>query len=296
MKVRGVGLGLRWALAENIIERPPPELAFIEVAPENYMRRGGLYPASLEACAERWPIVTHGLTMSLGGTDPLSQSYLTTLAAFTKSVASPWHSDHLCFSVAGGVMTHELLPLPFTAEAAEHVAARVMRAQDALGIPMAVENISYYAHPGAPEMDEADFVKAVVSRADCGLLLDVNNVFVNAKNHGFDPRRIIAKMPLDRVVQIHIAGHDASNPAMILDTHAESVRDEVYDLLDFTLARTGPVPVLLERDDNFPSWDELCQEIAKLDAILRRAETAYESGVRSSADDPRAQAIRRGAS
>jgi uncharacterized protein (UPF0276 family) len=280
MQLRGVGLGLRSALAENIIERPPPELAFIEVAPENYMRRGGLFSASLAACAERWPIVTHGLTMSLGGVDPMPSEYLTTLASFVRRVSTPWHSDHLCFTVAGGTMTHELLPLPFTAEAAEHVAVRVMRAQDALGIPMAVENISYYAHPGAPEMDEADFATAVVARADCSLLLDVNNVYVNAKNHGFDPQAMIAKMPLDRVVQIHVAGHDTSDPALTLDTHAEAVRDEVYDLLAFTLKKTGSVPVLLERDDNFPPWEELCAEVAKLDAILRES-TAMRDGSES---------------
>jgi uncharacterized protein (UPF0276 family) len=269
MQLRGVGLGLRWALADNIIERPPPELAFIEVAPENYMRRGGLFPASLAACAERWPIVTHGLTMSLGGIDPIPSEYLATLASFTRRMSTPWHSDHLCFTIAGGTVTHELLPLPFTSEAAEHVAVRVMRAQDALGIPMAVENISYYAHPGAPEMDEADFAAAVVERAGCALLLDVNNVYVNAKNHGFDPRAMIAKMPLGRVVQIHVAGHDTSDPALILDTHAEAVHDEVYDLLAFTLRRTGSVPVLLERDDHFPPWEDLCREISQLDAILR---------------------------
>ncbi|HMJ53963.1 MAG TPA: DUF692 domain-containing protein [Polyangiaceae bacterium] len=269
--LRGVGLGLRWALAENIIERPPPELAFIEVAPENYMRRGGLFPASLSACADRWPIVTHGLTMSLGGVDPISPEYLATLASFARRVQTPWHSDHLCFTVAGGTVTHELLPLPFTAEAAEHVAVRVMRAQDALGVPMAVENISYYAHPGAPEMDEADFATAVVARSGCSLLLDVNNVYVNAKNHGFDARAMIAKMPLDRVVQIHVAGHDTSDPTLILDTHAEAVRDEVYDLLAFTLRKTGTLPVLLERDDNFPPWEELCAEVAKLDAIVRES-------------------------
>jgi uncharacterized protein (UPF0276 family) len=280
MEVRGVGLGLRWALVENIIERPPPELAFIEVAPENYMRRGGLYPASLSSCAERWPIVTHGLTMSLGGTDPISDKYLATLASFVREVGTPWHSDHLCFSVAGGRMTHELLPLPFTAEAAEHVAVRVMRAQDALGVPMAVENISYYAHPGAPEMDEADFATAVVTRAGCGLLLDVNNVYVNAENHGFDARAMIAKMPLDRVVQMHVAGHDASDPALLLDTHAEAVRGEVYDLIAFALERTGPVPILLERDDNFPAWDELCREIQKLDSILQRAANAESASLR----------------
>jgi uncharacterized protein (UPF0276 family) len=285
MQLRGVGLGLRSALVENIIERPPPELSFLEVAPENYMRRGGLYLASLNACAQRWPIVTHGLTMSLGGVDPLPAEYLATLASFVRRVSTPWHSDHLCFTVAGGVVTHELLPLPFTAEAVEHVAVRVMRAQDALGIPMAVENISYYAHPGAPEMDEADFAAAVVARAGCSLLLDVNNVYVNAQNHGFDAQAMIAKMPLDKVLQIHVAGHDTSDPSLVLDTHAEAVRDEVYDLLAFTLRRTGNVPVLLERDDNFPSWDELCAELAKLDAILREStaprdasESAWLSG------------------
>jgi uncharacterized protein len=269
MPIRGVGLGLRWALASDILERPPAELAFIEVAPENYMRRGGLFPASLASCAERWPIVTHGLTMSLGGVDAISPDYLKTLGAFAREVRTPWHSDHLCFTVAGGTVTHELLPLPFTRETAEHVAVRVMRAQDALGIPMAVENISYYAHPATAEMDEADFAAAVVSRAGCSLLLDVNNVYVNAKNHGFDARAMIAKMPLDRVVQIHVAGHDTSDPALILDTHAEAVRDEVYDLLAFTLEKTGSVPVLLERDDNFPAWEELCAEIARLHAIVR---------------------------
>jgi uncharacterized protein len=291
MQLRGVGLGLRWALAENIIERPPPELAFIEVAPENYMRRGGLFPASVAACAERWPIVTHGLTMSLGGVDPIPSEYLATLASFARSVSTPWHSDHLCFTVAGGTVTHELLPLPFTREAAEHVAVRVMRAQDALGIPMAVENISYYAHPGAPEMDEADFAAAVVARAGCALLLDVNNVYVNAKNHGFDPRVMIAKMPLDRVVQIHVAGHDTSDPALILDTHAEAVRDEVYDLLAFTLRRTGSVPVLLERDDHFPPWEELSAEVAKLDSILRASTAPREQAEvqRSSERAPRSQ-------
>jgi uncharacterized protein (UPF0276 family) len=209
--------------------------------------------------------------MSLGGVDPIPSDYLATLASFARRVQTPWHSDHLCFTVVGGTVTHELLPLPFTAEVVEHVAVRVMRAQDALGIPMAVENISYYAHPGAPEMDEADFAAAVVARAGCSLLLDVNNVYVNAKNHGFDARAMIAKMPLDRVVQIHVAGHDTSDPALILDTHAEAVRDEVYDLLAFTLQKTGSVPILLERDDNFPPWEELCAEVAKLDTILRQS-------------------------
>ena len=293
MQVRGVGLGLRWALAGDILERPPPELAFIEVAPENYMRRGGLFPASLASCAERWPIVTHGLTMSLGGVDPIPGEYLSTLSAFVRDVRTPWHSDHLCFTVAGGTVTHELLPLPFTSEAAEHVAVRVMRAQDALKIPMAVENISYYAHPGTPEMDEAEFATAVVKRAGCSLLLDVNNVYVNGKNHGFDPQAMIAKMPLDRVVQIHIAGHDTSDPTLVLDTHAEAVRDEVYDLLAYTLEKTGSVPVLLERDDNFPPWAELCAEIAQLDAILREATSPRDGTEKARQPERQRSRIRR---
>src|SRR5258706_4113609 len=160
MPVHGIGLGLRWALTDDIRQRPPPELAWLEVAPENYMRRGGRFPAALAACAERWPIVTHGLTMSLGGVDPLASDYLRTLREFARSVETPWHSDHLCFGIVGGVALHDLLPLPFTRGAAKHVAERVRRAQDALDVPMAVENISYYASPASPtnvdaEMDEA---------------------------------------------------------------------------------------------------------------------------------------------
>lgn len=276
MPVLGVGLGLRWALVDDILERPPAELAWLEVAPENYMRRGGRFPAKLAACAERWPIVTHGLTMSLGGLDPLAPDYLRTLASFAHEVRTPWHSDHLCFGIVDGVALHDLLPLPFTERAADHVAARVIEAQDALGVPMAVENISYYAHPEGGQMDEAEFARRVVEKAGCSLLLDVNNVYVNSRNHRFDPRAMISKMPLERVVQIHVAGHDESDPELTIDTHAEPVKNEVYDLLAFTLAKTGPVPVLLERDDNFPGWIELCHELATLDAILRGAASPAE--------------------
>jgi uncharacterized protein (UPF0276 family) len=271
MGVNGVGLGLRWPLVGDLLERPPPELGFLEVAPENYMRRGGRYAAALASCRQRWPVITHGLTMSLGGADPLSVEYLHALRSFIDEVGSPWHSDHLCFGVVDGVVLHELLPIPFTERAADHVAARVKQAEDALGVPMAVENISYYAHPGRAEMDEADFAAMIVEKADCSLLLDVNNVYVNSKNHRFDARKMIAKMPLERVVQIHVAGHDDSDPDLIVDTHAEAVTSDVFELVAFALARTGQVPILLERDDRFPSWDELKSEIARLQAIHRAA-------------------------
>jgi uncharacterized protein (UPF0276 family) len=271
MPVSGVGLGLRWPLVDDLLQRPPPELAFLEVAPENYMRRGGRYPAALAACRERWPVITHGLTMSLGGVDPLSTEYLRTLRSFAREVETPWHSDHLCFGIVDGAALHELLPLPFTEKAAVHVAERVRRAQDALGLPLAVENISYYAEPGRAEMDEADFARLVVAKSGCSLLLDVNNVYVNSKNHGFDARTMIEKMPLGNVVQIHVAGHDDSDPDLLVDTHAEAVKAEVYELLAFALARTGPVPIVLERDDQFPSWDELVGEIRALHAIHQAA-------------------------
>lgn len=280
-RVAGIGLGLRAALAEDLLQNPPAELSWIECAPENYMRRGGRFPATLAQCAARWPVVTHGVSMSLGGTHPLDTAYLQTLKASLHEWDVPWHSDHLCFGVAGGVALHDLLPLPFTRAAAAHVAARVREAQDRVGVPMAVENITYYARPSDAEMDEADFVSEVVRSAGCRLLLDVNNVFVNAKNHGFDARAMLAKMPLDRVVQIHVAGHDDSDPRLVIDTHAEPIRSDIYDLLAWTLERTGPVPILLERDDNFPPWEELCNEIRRLDAILRRAADRHDAHTRA---------------
>jgi uncharacterized protein (UPF0276 family) len=269
--VSGVGIGLRWALVEDILERPPPELAWLEVAPENFMRRGGRFPAALARLAERWPVVTHGLAMSLGGTERFDDGYMRTLRGFLREVETPWHSDHLCFGAVSGVAMHDLLPMPFTRAAAAHLAERIRRARDLVDRPFAVENISYYAHPGQAEMDEGDFVSEVVALADCALLLDVNNVYVNAQNHRFDPRAMIAKLPLDRVVQIHVAGHDDSEPDLVIDTHAEPMKNEVLDLLAFTFERTGPVPVLLERDDNFPPWEELS---AELRAIARIAAAA----------------------
>jgi hypothetical protein len=225
----------------------------------------------LRGARERFPIVTHGLSLSLGGPDALEPATLLELAEFLREVGTPWHSDHLCFGSAAGTVLHELLPLPFTLATVAHVTDRIGRVQDALQVPFAVENITYYAAGEGAEMDEGDFLAEVLRRSGASLLLDVNNVYVNGKNHGFDPRAMLAKLPLESVVQIHIAGHDASEPELLVDTHAEPVCDDVYTLLEWVLARTGPVPVLLERDDNLPPWAELCAEIHRLDAILRAA-------------------------
>lgn len=265
----GIGLGLRWEFLETVLERDRLEVDFFEVSPENYMRRGGYYPAMLERVAERYPILTHGLTMSLGATEPPDPEYLAELRCEVVRLKSPWHSDHLCFSTAGPRCLHELLPLKHSSENVERVVERVLSVQDTLGVPMAIENISYYAHPGRPEMPEPEFIGRILEKSRVGLLLDVNNVYVNAQNHGVDSQRFIEQLPLSSVVQIHVAGHTKVDD-LIIDTHGAPVIDPVYELLAFTLERTGPVPVLLERDHHIPDLDELLAEIRKLRSIYER--------------------------
>ncbi len=273
-KVQGVGLGLRFALVDEILARTPadlPALQWLECHPENYMRRGGAFPAALEHCRERYAFATHGLCMSLGGVDPLSAPYLDTLRSFLRTIEAPWHSDHLCFSVAHGAATHDLLPVPMNEDTVHHFAARIREAQDRIGVRLAVENVSAYVIPPNTTLDEGTFVRAICEEADCALMLDVNNVWVNAQNHGLDARAILAAMPLDRVVQMHVAGHFYEEPDFIIDTHSEPICEGVYDLLAWTLERTGQVPILLERDDDFPPFDELYAELVRLDAIHRAA-------------------------
>ena len=274
----GVGLGLRWEFIAELIERGPGSVDFVEVSPENYMKRGGYYPAALMEVASVHPVLTHGLTMSLGGTEPLDRAYLATLREFVQKVRSPWHSDHLCFGAARGVVLHDLLPIAFTESAVARVADRIQRAQDALGVPMAVENISFYLHPGKKEMSEAEFIARVCERADCALMLDVNNAFVNATNFGFDVDEWMGTVPLERVVQIHVAGHEwfdeGEGGTLIVDTHGADVCDPVLALLERVLPRIGPVPVVLERDQAIPALDGLLLEVAKIRAVYERAISA----------------------
>jgi uncharacterized protein len=275
LNIQGVGLGLRWPLIESILEESPRELSWLEVAPENYMGRGGRFRNGLDKCLAKFPVVTHGLALSLGGPDALDTGYLAGLREFTQSVQTPWHSDHLCFSVVDGVATHELLPLAFNEAMVGHVADRIKRAQDALGMPLAVENVSSYGIVPGSVMREEEFVSAVIDRADCGLLLDVNNVYVNSKNHKYDPRAMLRALPLDRVWQLHVAGHEKTADGNLLDTHGERVCEEVFELLEWTLAQTGPKPVLLERDGNFPDWNEIVGEVRRIAEIGVRAEGSW---------------------
>lgn len=269
--VEGIGIGLRYRMAQETLDAAPPELRWLEVHPENYMERGGRFRSVLEQARERFPIATHGLTMGFGATEPHERAYMNPLRDFLREVQTPWHSDHLCFCGGSGVMLHDLLPVPFTRESVNNSVARVKEARDQLELPVAVENISYYAHPGVAEMNEVEFLLEVLEGADAKLLLDVNNIFVNSQNHGFDPRSYIDRIPVERVVQIHIAGHLVRPDGLIIDTHGQAVRDEVFDLLDYTLRRTGPRPVLLERDQNFPDFAVLAEEIKRLDGIYQRA-------------------------
>ena len=270
----GVGLGLRSKFAHRV-DRGDADgrVAFVEVAPENYVHRGGKWPALLERIAERHPVITHGLTMSLGGVEPFDPGYMEPVAEFCSRYGTWWHSDHLCFAGHAGVRLHDLLPVPFTRASAVRVAERVKAASALVGKPMVVENISQYLHMGEAEMDEAEFIGEVLRLADCGLLLDVNNIYVNSKNFGFDPMTFLERIPLDRVVQMHVAGHEAwEEYDMLVDTHGATVEDPVVEMMQWVVARTGPVPVLLERDTNIPSLDDLLEEVGRL-------QTAYDEAL-----------------
>ncbi len=269
--VEGVGLGLRHDLAAELFERAPDEVRWLEVHPENYVRRGGRFAQNLERAMERWALVPHGLTLGFGTVDRYDPGYVRDLKALLDRIDAPWYSDHLCFAGTDGAFLHDLLPLPFTREAVDVVAARVKELSDAIERPVAVENVSYYADPAPPAMDEPDFVLEVLEAADCRMLLDVNNVYVNAQNHGFDPKSYIDRIPPERVVQIHVAGHMTRKDGIIIDTHGEPMCDGVYELLRHTLERMGPVPVLLERDQNIPPLDEVLEELRRLTDIYERA-------------------------
>ena len=268
----GIGLGLRAAFIDRVARgEADGKVAFFEVSPENYMHRGGRLPLALGRVAERFRLVTHGLMMSLGGTDAFDDEYFATLREFLDRHATPWHSDHVCWSGLDGTLLHDLLPVPFTTRAAVRVAERVVEARDRLGRAMAVENISWYLELGKPQMDEPEFLCEVLERSDASLLLDVNNVFVNAQNHGFDPYDWLAKIPLERVVQLHVAGHEPWDATLVVDTHGADVRSEVYDMLAWVIERIGPMPVVLERDSNFPAFDVLLEEVASLDRVYQAA-------------------------
>jgi uncharacterized protein (UPF0276 family) len=265
----GYGVGLRRVHFDDIFAHRA-DVDFLEILTENFMTFGGRPREILRRAAAEFPLVLHGVALSIGSVDPLDDEYLAALAALIDEVKPRWFSDHLCFSSAFGVEYHDLLPMPFTEEAVEHVAARVRAVQARTDCPFALENPSYYVRYAGGEMTEAEFLGAVLERADCGLLLDVNNVYVNARNHGYDARAFIDAMPAERVIQIHLAGHrDLGH--VIIDTHGAAICDEVYDLYAYTLGRTGPVSTLLEWDHDVPPMARMIEENARIRAVAQGA-------------------------
>ncbi|MCA9684546.1 MAG: DUF692 domain-containing protein [Myxococcales bacterium] len=269
----GVGLGLRaefLGAAHEDREALASKLAFVEVCPENYMQRGGRNRRLFEELAPHVPVITHGVMMSLGSLDPFDDDYFAALRTFLHEYGGDWHSDHLCFSGHAGALLHDLLPLPLDEATALRFAARVREAQDRLGMQLAVENVSYYLPMGQARLSEAEFARIVCEEADCGLLLDVNNVFVNARNHGADPREVLWSLPTERACQIHLAGHVQEGPRLI-DHHGAAVCDEVWALYREALADLGPIPTLIEWDTHIPELDEVLDQADLARAILFEA-------------------------
>ncbi len=256
--IRGAGLGLRRAFAADILESAPP-VDFYEVAPENWMRLGGRLGRQFRALTERFPFIAHGLSLSLGGPSPLDREFLRDLKRFLHDHRIRLYSEHLSYCGDDGLL-YDLMPIPFTEEAVEYVAGRIRLVQEILEQPIAIENVSYYAAPDQ-EMEEIEFLNAVLQQADCRLLLDINNVWVNSVNHDYDPDEFLRAIPGDRIAYAHIAGHYQQAPNLLVDTHGAAVIDPVWDLLGRAYARFGVFPTLLERDFNVPPLAELLREV-----------------------------------
>jgi len=261
----GYGLGLRPNYYDEILATRPP-IDWFEIISENYMIPGGRPLAMLERIRADYPIVMHGVSMSLASTDPLNLGYLKELKALAERIEPAWVSDHLAWTGVHGINLHDLLPIPYTREALDHVVDRICRVQDVLNRRLVVENASTYVSFTDSEMTEWDFVAEMAERADCLLLLDVNNVFVASFNHGFDPERFIDAVPASRVAQFHMAGHTDSGTHRI-DTHDQPVCEEVWTLYARARRRFGDVSTMIERDDNFPPLADLLAELQRMRAI-----------------------------
>lgn len=260
-------MGLRRALLAPLRAAAPGSFDFLELAPENWIGVGGTLGEAVDALSARHPFACHGLSLSLGGAAPLDEAFLVQVRRFLERHRMALYSEHLSACGDSRGQLYDLLPLPFTEAAVRHVSARIRRAQDILGRRIAVENISYYATP-FQAMPEIDFINAVLAEADCDLLLDVNNIVVNATNSGYDARGFLYALPGDRIACIHVAGHRDEAADLKIDTHGSPVADPVWSLLEDAYAAFGPRPTVLERDFDFPPFDELLGEVAGIRARL----------------------------
>jgi uncharacterized protein (UPF0276 family) len=269
LPVLGYGIGLRTVHFAEILERRPA-VDFFEAITENFLDTGGRPRHVLERVAERSPVVLHGVSLNIGSTAPLDFAYLRKVKELARRVGAPWVTDHLCWTGVAGRNTHDLLPLPLNEESLEHVAARVRTVQDVLERPIHLENPSTYLELTSSTMGEAEFLSRLTERTGCGLLLDVNNVFVSSFNHGWDAGAYIDAIPVDRVVQVHLAGH-SDRGTHLLDTHSDHVRDEVWALYERLVRRTGPVTTLVEWDEDIPALDVVHAEALKAKDATSRA-------------------------
>ncbi|GGY40770.1 UPF0276 protein [Bacterioplanes sanyensis] len=274
--VQGAGLGLRRGLMDELKAALPAQVDFMEIAPENWMRMGGRLAKSLREFTERYDFLCHGLSLSLGSPDPLDEDFIRDVGAFLRTHKIKAYSEHLSYCGAGGHM-YDLMPIPFTTESVRYVSERIQRVQEILGQRLIIENVSAYAEPGK-RMEEIEFVTDILKSADCDLLLDVNNVFVNCRNHGGDPYKYITAMPTERIRYCHIAGHFEEADDLLVDTHGMTVKDDVWRLLEFTYQQHGVIPTLLERDFNFPPLAELLQEVDRIHAIQDQVARAEQVG------------------
>lgn len=286
----GVGVGLRTVHQREVLERGARgalRVEFFEVISENHLVPGGRPRRIVEDVRALAPVVLHGVSLNVGSTDPLDLGYLDALAELARRIEAPVVSDHLCWTGVRGRNSHDLLPLPHTEETLRHVVARVAAVQERLGRRIALENVSTYVRFAGDEMTEWEFLAALAEAADCGILLDVNNVFVNAWNHGFDAGTYLDAIPPGRVVQIHLAGHSESGP-LLIDTHDHPIRDEVLALYERALRRLGPVSTLVEWDDRLPSYEALEAEAARARAVLERVTAPKEERGRDGSGGDRA--------
>ena len=267
--LNGAGLGLRRPLLTEIFQHAPKNVDFYEIAPENWITIGGKMGRYFREVTEKKRFVCHGLSLSIGSSDPLDENLVHQIKQFMQTHGIEHYSEHLSYCSHNGHL-YDLLPIPFTSQAVKHVAARIRRVQDILERKIAIENVSYYTYAGQ-EMSEIDFFNAVVSEADCDVLLDVNNIYVNSINHGYDAVDFLNEIPANRIMYAHIAGHFVQADDFLIDTHGASIVDPVWALLQQAYARFGVFPTLLERDFNLPPLCELVAEVDKIKGFQERA-------------------------
>ena len=270
--VNGTGLGLRRVMLDSLQHHIPEQIDFFEVAPENWMTLGGKLAKQFRAITEKHTFVTHGLSLSLGGPTPLDTDLLKAIRSFLDIHGIQYYTEHLTYCSDEGHL-YDLMPIPFTEEAVNYVSQRIIQAQESLGRRIAVENASYYAAPGK-EMEEIDFILAVLEKADCDLLLDINNIYVNSINHGYDAETFLKAMPAKRIGYFHIAGHYNEAEDLIIDSHGADIIDPVWSLLHMAYDHFGVVPTLLERDFNIPPMDTLLREVDLIRSIQEKFYTA----------------------